>query len=301
MDEDWKNAIAGGWKAQAQFSKAADEAKAKIQRWRGPLIILSMLGAFAAVVSHDFSTWFQSKSDLGPVMIGLTGTLFLAFAAYLTKEILSPKLELSWTRCRSIAEALKSDCYRFALGLAPFTADAAGIQKFNDRVDELTKGTDFNLLPAVEVKDVDATPQRKIELAHYIKFRTEDQRDFFQKTAKKLNDQDSKWRGRSMGLALLSIAVSALGSTLKLPAVTAFVPIVTTAIASLTSYVFAMRLHATASLYNAAAFQLDRLLARSRDGSFPDKCEAILLATNQAWMAEWSKQTDDVSRPQPAT
>lgn len=297
MDEDWKNAISGGWKTQVQFSKAAEQAKAQIHRWRGPLILLSMLGACAAVVSHEFQAWFGSKPESGPLVVGLIGTLCLAFAAYLTKEVLSPKLELTWTRYRSIAEALKAECFRFALGVAPFTPDLDGIKKFNARVDELTKDTDFDLPIAVDVPDSDAKPQRKIDLAHYVKFRAEQQRDWLQVNGKKLNDQDVTWRWVSISLALISIAISALGSTLKLPGIIALVPIVTTAIASMTSYVVAMRFRATALLYNATAFQLNRLLANPRDASFPDKCESILLASNQSWMAEWSKQADGGSQP----
>lgn len=300
MDEDWKNAIKGAWRTQVQFSEAALQAKAQIQRWRGPLILLSLLGALAAVVSQQFQAWFKATSNTGPLVVGLIGTLSLAFAAYLTKEILSPKLETTWTRCRSIAEALKAECFRFALGAPPFTADPDGIKKFNDRVDELTKGTDLDLPLSRDVADSDTKPQRKIDRAHYVKFRTEQQRDWFEANGQKLAKQDSAWRWVSIGLALISIAISLLGSALTNQSITALVPIVTTALASLTSYVVAMRFRSTASLYTATAFQLNQLLRRTSDPAFVDKCEAILLASNQSWMAEWSKQTDGGSRPRSA-
>src|SRR5262249_17439915 len=140
----------------------------------------------------------------------------------------------------------------------------------------------------------DVKPQRKIDLAHYIKFRAEEQRDWYRARGARFGKLDARWRAVSVTLAVISIVISIVGSTLKAPAITAIVPIVTTAMAALTSYVIAMRLHSTALIYNVTAFQLGRLLSRPRDASFAVNCEAILLAANTAWMAEWSKKGNEV-------
>jgi hypothetical protein len=298
---EWTRAIKVAWDTQKQFSLAASRARASLERWRRPLIALSLLGGIACVLSRELVTWFGSSLEPRwlPVVTGLAGSSFLAFAAYLTKELLSPRVEQEWTRARAISEAVKSHCFQFAVAAAPYEDRAAAVAVFNDKIDELTKGVTGVDLELAEAVDDDSHPHAPIDLDQYLRVRVIGQRDWFQKNAHLAHGLDQRWRRGSMALALLSIALSIVGSTFKDQRLNAWVPVLTTAVAAVASFSFASRFRELATLYSATAFQISRLLARGKEPKLVQHCETVLAAANDAWMAEWSKEGALPSVPLP--
>jgi hypothetical protein len=287
----WTKALNAAWNAQAAFSKAADRAKKSYDRVRGPLVALSLAGGAICVVSHEVVSWYGKVSPSWlPAATGFVGSALLAVSAYLTTALLDPSNVQEWTRARAIAEAIKAQCFLFAVGMPPYQDRTAGVASLNDKINELSSDTIGIKVDPVSTDEDAAHPRQPIDIDTYVKTRTIGQRDWLHKNALLLSDADKRWRNVGIGLAVLSIVLGLIGSSFGTLRLNAWVPVVTTATASVTSYAAGGRFQTMAMFYRASAFQLDRLLADGPDLKLVERCEAILSRVNQSWMAEWSKQ-----------
>jgi uncharacterized membrane protein YfcA len=298
VDEDEKaRALKSAWEVQTRFSATAEFYKMGIERWRGPLIVLSLLGAALGTFSHELQVWFAGKVEPGwlPSAVGVASVICLSFAAYLTKELLDPEAEKKWIRARAISEAIKALALRCAAGAPPFDA-AKAADRLDEEVRKVTSGIVDLELQHAKAGTSSGRPEHTITPDEYRKIRAELQRAWFEANAKKNRSRHKKWWGFSIGLALLSIVLSAVGSMVGRQILNAWVPVVTTAMAVVGSFVLANRFAQLAALYGATEFQLAQLINRPRaknkveEHKFVEDCEALLSWSNQTWMAEWSKR-----------
>jgi hypothetical protein len=222
----------------------------------------------------------------------------MAVAAWLVKSIADPGRERQWVRARALAEAAKSEAYRYVAALPPYDAADPGAQLLGRMQDLITKNDD---VPAVEVSEDEAArgvPAQPMSAADYAQSRAEEQElKFFRPSAAKNERLASRYALLTQGLTGLAAVLGALGAIYTAYGIEAWVATLGTIATAIGAYALGQRYQRLAATYQVTA---DRLglrraawaLASAKgpsadiDRAFVADIEAILAAENQSWMAD---------------
>jgi hypothetical protein len=145
-------------------------------------------------------------------------------------------------------------------------------------------------------------PHDVLDVQAYIDRRVLPQATYHERGALENRSQLTRWRSVGLMLAVLAAGLGVIAGVGKSASINVWVAVVATAIATLTSFIYAGRFEFFAATYFATATKLrGRLLiwqaaedksAAERD-RFILESEAILATQNQGWMTELSKRASE--------
>ncbi len=291
-------ALSYAWGLYRSFAATARQQKSALTRWRWWMLLLTLLGAV-------FGTLCQQAIDWQPAwltqLFGGLSAVTISFAAFFGKEFLNPDIERSWVRARSVAEALKSEVYRYLAQVPPYQGDEAG-KGLLDRVQLLEDdNSDLMVLPLSADEKRKHLPQGPFSIDTYIQQRVREQVEgyYTPMAIKHLGILRKGNRSRLIfsGLAVLLGALGGLGLAWA-GAISAWVAVLGVAATAVAAYLYAGRHSYLVISYQATARRLEGLLVRWQqcDQSeqarirFIEDCEAAISVENSAWMAEWTKK-----------
>ncbi len=204
------------WDVYRGWAKRAGALQTSADRWnRAALVFVALAavcGALTGFVPAAPSPW----SVAGPWLAG-AATLAFAIGAYFGREVVSAGAEPGYIQARATAEAVKSDCFRFAAKAGAYSgADAEAAPALQQRLAELGKtAADLNLTPKPNPTPPEGDPRKPpipLDKAWYKAKRIGDQIDFYQGGAEK----NERVMGRLMATAVVSglvaVAFGALGA-----------------------------------------------------------------------------------------
>jgi hypothetical protein len=229
--------------------------------------------------------------------LALLSAAAIALSAYLTAQALDAGLERGWIEARAVAEALKSDAYRFLAKAPPYEAADA-----SERLAETARALRLRLRLGEfahigEAERLADLPRNWLGPGEYVQQRVRDQIDYFERRA-------AEHARNAQKLKLLTIALGAIGVLLaaargvypQAGALAAWVGVVGTVSGAITTYLFANRLLFLAASYETTALRLSFALEdwsrvpkagqAAAIGPFVGKVEDILLLENKQWVAE---------------
>lgn len=301
----WTAAIDALWRDQNRWSKRADELAGKHRSWLGPLALLGLLGVVLSTLTPEILRWFGlTKADASAMrmLVTLVGPVIVAGTAFLSRELIGPKTEQLWVRAREISEALKAEGFIYATGAPPYGDLDAAPLALNAKLTQLTEEVAaFAPLPAVDEERVRRYPHQPRDEAEYVAERVQDQIGWHERKGRGHHKKLEHLRLGSLLLGFASVVLGVFAGALDSASLNVWIAVVSTAVATLTSYAYASRYEFLASSYFDTAARLEkRLRARQLEkhggheafARFVLDCETVLAGQNRSWSQTMLKRTE---------
>jgi hypothetical protein len=286
------------WGQYRIWAETARTQQKSLNAWRLRVLLLGVAAAVLGAVSdpralpwpEGWPTWGVARSAFG-----VAGGILLGIVAFLTRELLGPEREGHWLRARAAAEAFKREGYLVAAGAPPY--DVPLTRALLERSRGILAGVgDLQEESVAEEQRLKGMPPCPLSADVYVAERLDDQSKYYRRRAGEHRVVVGRVRSLTVVLGVAAFVLGALGGG----GAGVWLIVITTATASLASYLYANRLQYLIGSYTAAARNLDALRvgwqtfgadadAAERNRFILD-CEAVLSAENQSWIAEWSRK-----------
>jgi hypothetical protein len=262
--------------------------------------LLGVAAAVLATAAAQTATWSSVASRMLAFLSAVAAGL-----APLAATRSGPSAVRDWTRLRSVSEALKGEVYVFLAGAGPYRADGAATSLL-ERADRI--GADAADL-AHHTSDHPAPAQRPLppvsDVDSYAEVRVSGQiRDYYWSRAALMAHRVALVRRIELGLSALAAILGAAAAVFGARWTSVWVAAVTTVIAAVTAHASAARYVYQQLEFSRTATELDRLLTHraivdshtsEADDDFVERCEQVISAQNEAWMAKWTAKPPRMS------
>lgn len=273
--------------------------QAKVQLTRARVLALG-LGIAGAV----FGLLATQTSEPPALARGLAAAsaVVLGLAAYLTKEALDAGLERQWVLARSLAEALKSEAFKFMAKVPPYDGadrDSLLSTKARDLLGDTVIGVPLQLTVEEKRKGL---PSNWLDMEAYLTARVCEQLDnFYEPKAAENQRMVGRLRLAVQLLGGLGVVLGGLGAALEAAKwMAGWVAVMVTISGAIVAFLFAGRFQHLTQSYELTARRLRWLLDDwrrvpvaeqvTRSGGFVDDFEDVISIENKHWVAEWQKK-----------
>jgi hypothetical protein len=284
---------------QASWSITANRLKARLDAVRWTVFGLSVLGAILATIAS------QLPGGAARSWVAIASAIVLAIATFFTARLNSATQVSGWVRARAAAEALKREAFKFAARAAPYDDPASAEDKLSKERSVIEESVDDVIGQLVDADEPGGAPATTISPQEYVATRIRAAIDgFYKPRAARFGKLASRLKATEFTLALIATIVTAVvGLTEKhivsdvpfdLAAVTA---VLTTVGALVLAHIESARYGFLVTTYRATARRLEDALAAldsmpavpsSSWSEFVERCESIIAAENNSWVAKWS-------------
>ena len=295
-DASTRNLVDSVWEHQSVWSQTANVLKARIDRLRTTMLALAVASAVLTTLATQTATLTTAGGRVLALAAGVTVGLVPVVRSRLGRDAVS-----RWTRARAVSEELKAECYRFLAGVAPYretdrqTRLAERTRRVQDAAADLVVDT-----AGISAVKRDVPPVT--DVASYVDHRIVPQIGWYRSRSTGLARRLALARQLELGLAVVGVLLAATASTWRAGDVAAWVAVVTTLTAALSSHVAASRWEYQLVEYLRTAEELNRLreewvaqhatgLAIDDDGAedrLVEHCEHVVSIQNDGWMAKWT-------------
>lgn len=296
-------AIAKIWRRRIEWSRAADQLKVSVVYGRLTALSLNIVGAVAATLSATLPAAMPQTR----VTFALLSALALAVSTYVKAQVASVDAIWSWTRARSISEALKTEIYVFCAQAWPYESDDA-IAQLYERADNVLRTADDMAECLSGVTVTVPNPPTMMTQDEYIEKRVMEQvNEFYRPKARLYARRLNGFRRVELAFGLIGAVLGVVAAfqshqdaaqTVTQSGLAAWVAVVTTVSSALAAHVAAVRYDFLVMSYSGTARKLEELV---NQWHFPSKgnrpswssvvksCEDAISAENESWLAKWMK------------
>jgi len=280
------------WQHQSVWSLTADSLKARIDRLRLVMLGLGIASAALTTLGAEVSSFSEVGGKLLLLAAGISVGLVPVVRARLGADAVS-----RWTRARAVSEELKSQVYRFLAGVEPFRGPdpyAELATRSNGAQDE---AADL-LVETAGVRPASREVPAVDDVTSYVHVRLVPQIGWYRGRSGELAVRLARARRAELVLSVVGVVLAASAAAFRLD-LAAWVAVVTTMTAALSSHVAASRWEYQLVEYLRTAGELSRLHEEWAGGDttdqasadqLVDRCEHVLSVQNQGWMARWSAE-----------
>ena len=303
--------IEQAWDEYRGWAKRARSLQTQAERWNvaslAALIVTGVLGSAAAF----FATRGDPNADLARAL-ACAAAVASALSLYVGRQALAVGAESGWLRARATAEAIKSECFRFAAGLGDYapekSSDAAGVAAFIDRRQAIAaRAAGDSLTPEddpVGADGDDRRPSRPMTEAWYLAKRIDEQIDYYRKGQEQNERAGERLQRRTFAAGALVAAVSAAAAFYG-AFFTAWIGALTTIGAAVSAYGLAERQKYLAASYAAMKANLLRLKERYEASgigleALVTAAEDLMVSEHAAWIDRMTKTIPVPPEPSPA-
>jgi len=289
------------WKQYRKWAATSRIQKSAIMKWRIFVLILLIIGAICGAISatEEGDSTFSLMQ-----LVSYTGAIALGLSAFFNTQALSRDREQRWILARSIAEACKSEIFKYRVSGPPYDTEQCD-RILRKRIDNIV-GKANQISPVILsdkelLADIDRQP---LNAESYIEQRVKQQRDSYYLPAAKKNADIMKW-GRAAGIGFGAVAAILSALTTAVPDTTHWVAVISTVTASITAFLFSGRYNYLAISYQTTADRLEQILLdwnleKEKSGASADfhpfmaEFENAISIENNAWVAEYKKKTESI-------
>lgn len=286
------------WAEYRAWAETSRTLKAHVTRTGIAVLSLTLMGTALGTLPAVFDLPAAGNAAR---WLPLSAAALLAIATYLTTQLLGDGDRQNWVKARAVAEALKSEACKYAVGAPPYGGPDRA-QLLAETVREAQK----NLPGAVtkqpaEAELRDGIPAPGWSLGDYTTRRYDNQVDFYRKAISRHASSVRLAKLMSILFGLAAVVLSASGAAFgDRPA--AFLGVITTAAAAIGAWFQGGHHQQLALTYQAALSKLGLLRARHQSGSLTDmqfvgEAEAIFEAEHAAWLGEWQTPQTPAAGP----
>ena len=292
------------WRRQRQWSRAADAARARLDRWRLGNLVLLVLGALAGAVAAQ--TWLASGAVTG---FAIAAAVALVLAGLIQANALNKDQTARWTQARAASEALKAEVYRYLIEVAPY-AGADRVQALQAQLDLVQDRAPQSLLVDQQMTAADDQPVPPIRtVGQYVTLRAQNQADWHRKKSAEQARQAQTLRIWQLIATGAGVILSAIASVLHSQHWSAWTAAATTIAAAVGAHLAATQHQRIAATYAATADHLERLIAGiDPDAATPEQqaqfvadVERVLAVQNQGWTDLLTPKRDAPAKPEPSS
>ena len=199
------------WDEYRGWALRARELQSSSQRWnRAALICAALAAALGAAATQTAGDPSAGK------VLSLLAAVAAALTPILGKEILSLGAEAKWIRARATAEAIKSECFRFAAGAGDY-AGADAQEKFAEHLSQLSeearKAQLFALQDPVPASGDRRRPSLPLDPKWYMASRIDDQIKYYGNKQQQHEQAVTRLRYVAFGASVLAALCGAAGLT----------------------------------------------------------------------------------------
>lgn len=277
------------WAQQRTWSRTSDRLKKRLDLARKAALLLGVVTAVLAVAATQV---MGDRPVLGQ-SLGAATAISAGLATLVQRGVTTDRIR-SWTRTRSVSEALKTEVYSYLAGGTRYTdrdhRDRTLHRRSRDLANKvegllhLTVGTDPDDRPVPVVRNVD----------DYITHRVDQQIGaYYKPRAATYTCRARRLRGTATVLGAVAVVLSTVATSFELPSVSAWVPVATTVGTAVVAHTAASRYDHLIIEFQRTAYRLellkqDRACTPGDDAKFIDDCEDAISVENQGWMARWN-------------
>lgn len=303
--------LGGVEEEQRRWSAAANRLGDSLDRWRGMVLLLAVLGVVFATVAAELA----SVAGVAARGVSLLSGVVLALIGVIQTRALSPAARERWTRARATAERLGSQIYLYRVGAPPYAGEQRDAT-LGAVYDEVIASV-YDLLPLVETQEPEADLFAPVRDVHsYIEVRLFDQisrevrpdgkaRGYYRRAALAAQERLSRLRRAELALTTVGAALGVAGAAVAAGRVSIWIGVVTTLGGAISTHVTASRYEFQATTYLATARKLEALLRdwRLETDGHPEAesaagqalvraCENVIERENAGWIVEWTRAGD---------
>lgn len=275
------------WDQYRGWAKRAREWQVESRRWNTAVFLCTIIAAILGAASTQVdSTWV-----LGHV-VAFSSAMAVGLTPILGNQILQLKVESKWIRARAVAEAIKSQCFRYAARAGDYAGDNRD-QLLLQRSEAATEPllTD-GLTPLDDSAAADARrPPDMVKPEWYRENRLRQQRQFYVAGQRKGEQAAKRLRWILLATSLAGVILGALGGVINPAPFAPWIAVLTTFGATVVAYGFMQRHEYLAGSYGAMAYRLANLDA-DKTASVADlvnATETLLEAEHGSWLVFLTK------------
>ncbi len=281
------------WSRQSVWSQTADLLKARIDRLRSVMLALGVASAVLTTLAAQVAGLSSAAGKVLALAAGVAVGLVPLVRARLGRDAVS-----RWTRARAVAEELKAEVYPYLAGVAPFRAADRGVM-LAERTNRVQEDAVDLLVHTAVVQPVSREMPAVHDVDSYVRARLVPQIAWYQDRAHSLASRLARARRVEVALSVVGVVLAAVAATWAINAAAAWVAVVTTVTAAVSSHVAASRWEYQLVEYLRTASELGRLRdgwmgAESADEAaedrLVDRCEQVVSTQNDGWMAKWAAE-----------
>jgi hypothetical protein len=266
---------------QRRWSLTANSLKSRINRARGSVLILAVIGALLETLAAQL---YPTESYSPGKIFGYVGAVGLASIAVIRAQYLPQSRMQAWLVGRSVSEALKRELYRYRTSTGPYRAENRD-QTLIDRRDAIIEKARALQGFAVEPRETETSDLPPLDPDGYIQSRLDSQVKWYRERAATYSTRQSAFAVVQFILALVSAGMGAIAASMSDRSPAAWVAVITTMLSALGSYLLAQRYEQLIITYRATAERLESIRVRwSSFDELVEQCESALAQENQGWM-----------------
>ena len=277
------------WDQQSIWSQTANHLKARIDRLRSTMLALTVAAAVLTTLAAQIASLGSTIGRVLALGAGVSVGLVPLVRSQLGAQAVS-----EWARTRSVSEELKAEAFRFLAEVTPFRgADRESL--LAERVGRVRDEAADLLVHTTGVAPVVRQPPAVHDVDSYVAVRLEPQIAWYRGRSVSLARRLARARGCEVALGVLGVVLGAAASAFAVDEVSAWVAVVATVTAALSSHVAGSRWEYQLVEYLRTADELERMREdwsiadRSEEASdrLVDRCEHVVSIQNDGWMAKW--------------
>lgn len=281
--------LSWAWEQQRIWSRTSDRLKKQLDLLRAASLLLGIVAAVLAVAA----TLVMGDRPVLGRSLGAATAISAGLATLVQRGVTTDRIR-SWTRARSVSEALKTEVYSYLAGGTRYTERDQRDRTLYKRSRDLVNKVEGLLGLTVAVDPDDKPVPAVTSIDDYITHRVEQQIEGYYRPRAAIYLRRVWWlRATASALGAVAVVLSAVATWFELPPVSAWVPVATTIGTAVVAHIAASRYDHLIIEFQRTAYRLE-LLRQARscepgdDATFVDDCEDAISVENQGWMARWN-------------
>ncbi|MFG1691307.1 DUF4231 domain-containing protein [Gemmatimonadota bacterium] len=292
-------ALVSTWDSYQDWAAFARDKKRSLLFWRKLVLLLGLGGAiFETLAASVFAEVTIGQFNV----FGFLGFIMLGVAAYFGRNVLGGQPERLWVGARSVAEALKSESFKFCVQVDPYH-EGDRESRLATKKKQIGESTGLSLMvPDPGKRAGKPVPTETMSVDEYVSTRLKSQIDpntgYYWSAARENAATTRKFRGWALLLGVVSTILGGFGA-FGVTGIAIWVAVLTTVSGSIAAYFQAGRFEYLALSYGATGHRLTNLLDvwnanpdPQLASAFVFGCEEAISVENQAWLAEWLSAVD---------
>jgi len=284
--------IEEAWNEYRGWAKRARTLQTSSRQWSRAAFACAGLAAILGAAASQAT----GGSVLGKTLAFLAAVL-VAISPILGREILSMESEARWIRARATAEAIKSECFRFAAQLGDYAGPSAK-NVFMARRNILTEEAErrgLTPLPDPVPSSGDARrPPFPITAPWYIESRLDEQMRYYANAQTENEVAVRRYRAAGFAAAVIAAILGVAGSNFGQEWFAPWIAVMTTVAAATTAYGLMDRRQYLAGSYGPMVTRLSRVKELFSDGAadlpaLVTATEDLLQTEHGAWVERLEK------------
>ncbi|MGW8375306.1 DUF4231 domain-containing protein [Streptomyces sp. ODS28] len=284
------------WDQQSVWSQAADRLKTTVAQARAASLVSGIAAAVLGTAASQVMAW---NGGFGKALAFGAAVAAGLVPVFTTRS--GPQAVASWTRLRSVSEAIKNECYTYLAGVTPYRGAQAEAELLR-RVEEL-RAEASDLLPhTMGLQATPRTPPAVTDVDSYIELRLKNQiEDYYRPKAVHMGRRVAAVRRTELLLGVAGTVLGALSGALGVESAAAWVAVLATIGSAVTVHALASKYQYQHMEFARTADELQRLTNRwaaerqtdpdaQREDDFVHSCERVISVLNDAWMVKWTTE-----------